>query len=311
MAVLAGIMLFLSCSFPALAAKDVVAKVGGIAVSSYELNREIQKIMPMNASFHGGISKEKIEEIRQKALDILIERTYKVRYALAEEIAADNKIIDEKFKKIRERYKKNAEFKKALGGETPEALRTSMYRELLAEKAEQVAVGDKVKVSAEQVRAFYDKNKETYMRPKQFKASHILVKVDPSSNAQEKAVFKKKAEDLAVKARAGEDFYDLAYYNSDDRSRYVGGDIGYFHEGQTVPEFETELKKMKPGETSNPVQTRFGYHIIKLVEVNEARQLTFEEVGDKIRESLKKRQRDALYEEWMTGLKKQFVVERL
>jgi parvulin-like peptidyl-prolyl isomerase len=167
-----------------------------------------------------------------------------------------------------------------------------------------------VKVTDEDVRAYYDKNQSMYMRPRQFKASHILVKVDPASSKSEREALLSKAQDLAVKAAAGEDFYNLAYYNSDDRSKYVGGDLGYFHEGQTVPEFEEALVKMKPGEIAGPIKTMFGYHIVKLMELNEPRQLNYEEVKDNIRQTLEKKQRDSLYEAWMNGLKARFEVER-
>ena len=103
-----------------------------------------------------------------------------------------------------------------------------------------------------------------------------MVKVDPAETAEEKEAKKQRAEKLLERAKAGEDFFNLAYYESDDRSKYVGGSLGSFHAGQTVAEFDSVIQKMKAGEIAGPVRTLYGYHIIKLDDVQEARQLTFE-----------------------------------
>jgi parvulin-like peptidyl-prolyl isomerase len=296
---------------PSGAASSVVAEVGGIPVTIYELQREFQRMIPMQVSFHGGISKDKLTEIQQKAHIILIDRAYKVRYALAEEISVDNELVEERIAAVKGKFPDLDAFVNALGDEGVAEFRASIYRSLLADKAEEVAVDSQVMISDEDVARFYEEHRASYLRPHQFKASQILVKVDPASNKEERKALRERAELLLERARAGEDFYDLAYYNSDDRSKYVGGDLGYFHEGQIAFEFEEALKKLKPGEISDVVQTLYGYHVIKLVESNEPRQLTFDEVTDRIRKNLEKETRDTLYEEWMQSLRMQYPVKKI
>jgi len=310
----ASLLVMVSCFFlvvgTAHAMPDVVAKVGSIAVTKYELQRRVQKILPLQGGFHSGVPRERLDEIQESALNDLVEQAYKVVYALTEEVAVDNASVEKGMEALKARYKSEQEFLKASGGETMGAYRASIYRELLAKAAEKVAVDDKVNISDAQVKAYYDANKSTFERPKQFKASHILIKVDPSSNQEEREALKKRADELFERAKAGEDFYDLAYYNSDDRTKYVGGDLGYFHEGQTVKEFESAILKMKAGDISGPVKTMHGYHIIKMVEVNEPRQLEFDEVKGKIRASLEEKQRKSIYESWMGDLKKRYKAQR-
>lgn len=289
---------------------EQVAKVGTVPVTIYELQRAVQKLVPLNTSYHGGISRERVGEIQNEALSTLIERAYKVNAALDAKINVDAKTLENKLDSYRQKVKSKSEFKKALGKEGEKGFRESLKRELLAEAAEKQLIDDRIKIGNDEIKAYYDLNKSTYMRPKQFKASHILIKVDPASNQKEREAILKRATDLAAKAKGGEDFYNLAYYNSEDRSKYVGGDIGYFHEGQTVGEFEAAVQKMQPGEISGPVQTMFGYHIIKLTEVNPARQLSFDEVSVKIRSALEKKQRDKLYSDWITQLKSKYPVQR-
>ncbi len=100
--------------------------------------------------------------------------------------------------------------------------------------------------------------------------------------------------------------YNLAYYNSDDRTKMVGGDIGYFHTGQIVKEFEDAIADLQPGDIAGPVETLAGFHVIQLTEVNEPKQLLFEEVKVKIRQQQEKKKYDTLYAGWMAALKQQY-----
>lgn len=287
----------------------VVAQIGSVPVTIADVGREQQKLIPFNTSFHSGIPKEALEKLKAEALNSMIEQAYKVNYALDMKISIDKKTIDDRVEALKKKYKTEKEFKAALGEESIKDFRAAIERNMLAQKAEELAVLKNINVTDAAVRAYYDTNKQMYMRPKQFKASHILIKVNPSSNNEERAVLEKKAVELATKAKNGEDFYNLAYYNSDDRSKYVGGDLGYFHEGQTVPEFEDALKLMKVGEVSGPVKSMYGWHIIKLVELNDARQLSFDDAKVKIREQLEKTAKEKLYNSWMSDLKSKYTVK--
>lgn len=297
-------------SFTHAASPKVVTEVGSVPVTIFDLGREQQRLLPFNTNFHSGVPAETLERIKNEALTTMIDQAYKVNYALEKKITIDKKIVDERIDKLKKKYKNEKEFKTALGEESLKDLRAAIERTFLAQKAEEVAIQKNINVTDADVRAYYDTNKHTYKRPKQFKASHILVKVNPSSNAEERATLEKKANELATKAKNGEDFYNLAYYNSDDRSKYVGGDLGYFHEGQTVPEFEDALKKMKVGQISAPVKSMYGWHIIKLVELNEPKQLEFDETKVKIREQLEKNAREKLYSNWMDELKARYPVKK-
>jgi len=279
-------------------------KVGNITISEDEVQVELQKKLP-SVTFHGGIKPEKLEQLRKEAREEVITRAYQVNYALANEIAVDSKSVNADWSDF---TTKNPGIAKATPAQV-EQLKQIRYRELLAKQAVDKAVDSKVKVTDAEVKSYYEANKAQYFKGKLFKASHILVKVDPASNAEEKAARKEKAEKLMERAKAGEDFFNLAYYESDDRSKYVGGSLGSFHAGQTVPEFDAQIQKMKAGEVAGPVQTMYGYHIIKLDEVQEARQLPYEEAADLIRERLRKEKREKLYNDWMNTLKQKYPLQ--
>jgi len=305
-----SLVFFVAFSMTAFAG-GVVAKVAGVPITVHEMQREIDMLIPLNTSYHSGISKEKLEEVRKKAFDTLVDRALKFRYAIDNEIAIDSKQYAAAFDQIRKQYKTEKEFIKALGSETVSELKASLYRKMTAEKVDQVAIADNVKITDDEIKAFYEENKSTYAMPKQFRASHILVKVDPSSNKEELEELETKAESLLARARSGEDFYDLAYYNSDDRSKFVGGDLKYFHEGRTVKEFESALQKMKIGDISDLVRTRFGFHIIKLTDIKEAKQLSFDDMKATIKSQLESKRADELMTKLMDSLRAQYPVEMM
>ena len=283
-------------------------KVGSIVLTKMDLDLRIQKIVPMQLSFHGGMKAEKIAEIEEQALDELITVSYKSLYAIAEELSVDSATFEKAWE---QRLSKTKNFSEKAQPYVWGKVRADLYRNLLAKRAEEVAVNERVKVSDEEVSSYYAENKGMFFRPKLFTASHILVKVDPASNTEEKELIRSRAEDLLSRAKAGEDFYNLAYYESDDRSKYVGGSLGSFHAGQTVSEFDEVVQKMQPGELSDLVRTMYGFHIIKLDALEEARQLTFEEAAPKIRTKFAETRRKQLYESWMSELKEQYPVEHL
>ena len=292
------------------AAAKIVAQVGNVPITVFELSRELQKLIPLASGYHKGISKQKVDELSEEAMTKVIERAYMVQYALAEELSVSSAEIDEVLLPVRERFPSESAFEEALGEETKADFRASIYRLLLAKKAEDVAVEQKIKVDEADVKANYDANMSRYKRPRQFRASSILLSVDPAATPKEKSDKLEFAKKLVSQARSGEDFYNLAYYNSDDRTKYVGGDMGYFHEGQVLEEIQQTVEKMKVGEISDPVTTLQGYIIIKLVEDNPPVQLTFMETKDKLIAAEEKRQREQLRGEWLEHLKETYKVER-
>ena len=129
-------------------------------------------------------------------------------------------------------------------------------RGALANLAAEAVVSDAV--SDEAVQAAYDKEIASFQPQPEFRAAHILV------DSEEKATA------LKTEIDGGKAFADAAKENSTDGSAANGGDLGWFGLGQMVPEFETAVKAMEPGQVSDPVKTQFGYHLIRLEETRES-----------------------------------------
>ena len=301
----------LALSLPATGYAEVIALVGEVPITSFELTRQTEKIMPFNVSYHGTVTDEKKQEVTAKALDDLIVRAYKINYAKSLKLAVEPGAVDKQLDAIKSRYSAEGDFQRAVKEETVRGLRDSIERALLEKIAEKKAVGAKVAVSDQDIRTFYDENKQMYFKSRQYRASHIFIKVEPTADEATHKQLLEKAQGLEKRAKAGEDFYNLAYYNSDDRTSYVGGDIGVFHEGQAGQELEDAMKKMEVGDISDVVESRYGFHIIKLTQRIEPRQMEFEDARPNIRALLEKNQRDALYQEWLENLKVTYPVKKM
>ena len=120
-----------------------------------------------------------------------------------------------------------------------------------------------IAVSEADARAYFDAHPDEFKMPERVHASHILVKVDPNASDASKAESRKKLEGIKARLDGGEDFAKLAEENSDCPSSAKGGDLGFFTRGQMVAPFEEAAFALNPGDTSDVVETRFGFHLIK------------------------------------------------
>ena len=150
---------------------------------------------------------------------------------------------------------------------------------------------------AELRRAYESEKDDKFRHHERVLARHILVKSD-GKNPAEDAQAKAKAEDLLKQLRGGADFAELAKKNSGDPgSAFKGGDLGWLERGQTVKPFEDAAFSLKPKEISDPVKTQFGYHIIQILDHQQAHLDTFEEARAQLVDELRKQRAGQMMEE--------------
>jgi peptidyl-prolyl cis-trans isomerase D len=152
------------------------------------------------------------------------------------------------------------------------------------------AVESRVTVTPKELQDYYQTRLEQLGRPEERRASHILIAVPASATPEQKAKAKEKAEALLAEAkRAPKNFTELARKNSGDPgSAAEGGDLGYFARGKMVKPFDDAVFALKVGEIAGPVQSQFGYHVIKLEAIKPSEVPTFEAVKGKLEEELRK-----------------------
>lgn len=145
---------------------------------------------------------------------------------------------------------------------------------------------DQTTVSDEEIAAYYETHPDEFKNEATVKARHILIKTEPDDPPEAVQEKKERAMEIMEKARAGEDFAELAKEFSEGPSAAKGGDLGEFRKGDMVKPFSDKAFSMEPGEISEPVLTRFGWHIIKVEAVHPESVRTLEEATDDIRKKL-------------------------
>lgn len=286
--------------------EKIVVTVNGVPLTSADLNQETQKIMPYYQGLHGGMTQEKQDKVRSEGMNKLIEMELSSQDARSKGITLSPADIRGEVNVLAQRFNTESEFKAAIkaAGFDEEGFSKFVERNVLAARAYKKEVLDKIVVTEPMIKEYYEKNAGKYSKPREYRASHILVKADPSASEAERQALQKKAESILKRLRDGGDFAAIASEVSDDLTRIKGGDIGYFHEGQALPEFEEVLQKMKSGEISNVIETIYGYHIIRLTDKREPRQMPLAELRDKIRADLAESDQKRLNDTWMSGLMK-------
>ena len=162
-------------------------------------------------------------------------------------------------------------------------------RALLAANVIEQIMSDSV--SEASVRAAYDEKYADGFGGDEYNASHILVETEEEA--------------LAIKAALdqGADFAETAKEKSTGPSGPSGGELGWFGTGRMVPEFEAAVESLQPQQISDPVQTQFGWHVIKLNEKRKSAAPSLEEVGGEIADELRQRAFEARVDELMSAAK--------
>jgi peptidyl-prolyl cis-trans isomerase SurA len=139
----------------------------------------------------------------------------------------------------------------------------------------------------------------------QTRLRHILVKVNETTSNDEA---KSKIDRVRERIELGAKFEDQAKANSDDASAAKGGDLGWVSPGDTVPDFEEAMNRLKPGEISAPVRTPFGWHLIQ-VEERRSQDVTTGRQREQARQALRQRKSDEAFQEWVRQTRDRSYIE--
>lgn len=291
---------------------DKVAVVNGVTISKDAYDRELDFFVRRAAPGGQQIPDVQMAQMKSEVLESLIDRELLFQESKKKGIQVKSDAVSDQLQKIQQRYPNKEEFKKLLSnmGLTESDVQAQIERGMAIQKLIDKEVTEKIKVSDEETKAFYDKNPQLFQQPEQIKASHILIKVQADAPADQKAEARKKIEDVQQKVKKGEDFATLAKTYSEGPSGPKGGDLGYFRRGQMVKPFEEAAFSLKPDETSEIVETQFGYHLIKVNDKKPAKKMTYTEVKDRLSENLKKQKQDSEANAYIETLRKDAKIEK-
>ena len=245
----------------AIVGKDIILKSDIDAVILDEINR-------------GGKYDVNDKELRQRILDNFIAEKILVTKAEEDSIVVDDNLIDERLEfgiqEMIQRYgsieRLETMFKKSISRLKLE-YRDDIKKYMMAEQLQQQELNN-INVNTKEISEFYEEYSDSLpMMPEAIEVYHIYKIIEPNFDAKEKTLLlAKKIRDSII---AGADFGTLAKeYSEDPGSKDADGELGWVEKGKFVAEFERAAIALQKGEISMPVESPFGYHIIKLIDKN-------------------------------------------
>jgi len=288
----------------------VVATVNGIAITEGQIEARIK---PQLERLSGQQMPEQFieqykKQIRKNAIDGII-----IEQMLDEKVKENNITVTEEeankhLEEMAAQQKLTTDDLKALieaSGQNFEAVKKQILKGLGYQKLMEKQWAGQIAVTEDEAKKYYDEHPEMFTVQAQVRASHILIKPDASVTDpnKAKAAAKAKAEELLGQIKNGADIAELAKANSACPSSAKGGDLGWFQKGQMVKPFEDAAFALKVGQTSDIVETQFGYHIIKVTDHKEASVTPFEQAKDSLIKGLMQKKQGEFATKYVTSLK--------
>jgi len=258
-------------------AKNTVASVGDEVITKEELTNTLMEL-------YG-----------QTTLQSLIDNKVIELEAEKQNISVSEKEIDKELQSYMESFGGEDSFNLALeqSGGTLEQVKSEIENYLKLKKL----LEPEIEITEEEMKNYFEENKELFNQEEQVKASHILV--------EDEATAKKVSKKLA----SGEKFEELAKeYSTDTSNAEQGGDLGYFAKGEMVEEFEKAAFSLDVGKISDPVKTDYGYHIIKVTDKKAAKEANYKDHQAEVKERILEEKMETEYSTWLEKKKEEYEI---
>ena len=264
---------------------DVVARVNGEAINGTDLQDAVAQL---ESRAGRTVPPDQRDRVFRGVLDQLIAYRLLSQESATRNIQVPEADIDARVSEIQGQFPSAEVFQQTLTQQnmTAEQFREDVRKGLRIVGLVEAEVERTGAVTPEQIEQFYASN--SFQVGERVRASHILITVPQNADAAVKEQARAKAAEILKEIKAGGDFAELAKQHSQDPgSAPRGGDLDYFERGQMVGPFEEAVFGLASGQTSELVETQFGFHIIRLTDKQAARTIPLDEVRGKIEAHLK------------------------
>ncbi|WP_456415438.1 peptidylprolyl isomerase [Thiolapillus sp.] len=289
-------------------AGSIIARVNGQPVFASQMKVELQRQMRK----HKNASSALVDRVRKQVLDEVIDRELLYQAARELDIRDLEQKISEELQSTRDRFRTEERFQRYLAsnGLTQEQLwrtarRVVFIEEYLREKKLLAPA-----VTEEEIRDFY--RKKTFKREEALHLRHILLSVEEDDKPEKREEIRYKAEEIRRMIDEGANFAMLAAQFSDSaEAKEAGGDLGFVKRGYMPMAVDEVVFSLREGEVSKVIETRFGFHIIKVVARRSAGMIPYAEVRDFIKRYLQNQRRQELVAAHIEELRAQASIEIL
>lgn len=284
----------------------VVAIVNGEAIHIQDIEKSAQQIGSQLGAGQEMYREQFQDTLRNEAFNWIVSMKLLSQEAAKQKIEPEQEEIDEALQAIKSRFPSEQHFNDALqqNNITNEEFLANLKNELVVHKLlEEKVVKEVGEISDSEARDFYNKNQDQFTKSEKARVHHILLRVRNWSNPDVVNEIKSRGLEIIQKLKNGGDFEDLARRYSDDPSAAKGGDLGEFSRGDMLKEFEEATFQLEEGEFSDLVQTKLGFHIIKLDEKVGSQKIPYEQVEAEIKQIIQQNKSNQLFEKYVLELR--------
>lgn len=291
----------------AAAADGIAAKVNGAAIYDRDLQGELKGAL--QELLAGGVTptEEQLAQFRTETLERLIKIELLFQKSEKAGVKVDPQMMDSQIQTLKARFPSEDQYKEFLTGLglTEDEVKKQFRKNFSVQQFIKEQFADKTKITDMEIREYFDSNQDKFVQPDSVKASHILILVKEGESKEEKDKKRAKLQQVRKEILEGADFADMAKRFSECPSNAKGGDLGYFTRGQMVAPFETAAFAMMPGDMSDIVETKFGFHLIKLVDKKAEKKVSYDEAKEQIAGYLTQVKVGQEIERFVDGLRKE------
>lgn len=310
---MASILLVQICSTQnTVAADTTLATVNGTAISATELDWEIKQLSAEMRIRNRPLSDQQLRQLRNQLIENLIEREVLYQHARAKNIEIRSQWIAASLSELKDQLGGSSALQAYLAdtGMTQAQLKDRLAKGLTVRRLLRRDPIRSIKVSDAEMNAFYRQHPEMFQRSEQVRVRHILIKVTGAHDEAQRLNAWERIKTLQRKIDSGADFAVLALEYSDCPSRTRAGDLGYLTRDQMISPFAEAAFELEPGEVSDIVETRFGYHLIKMIDRKPPVLLIFKDVRQKIERTLRRDKENGAVRQYVANLKRQSEIKR-
>ena len=268
---------------------DVVAKVNGEDIHNDDILRELKKTLKNFKDRGMPLTTEQEKIAAKKLIDNEIGRVLLLQKGNEIGAHVTDEMFDRKLRKVKSSFKSDSIFEHELKNRklTIEQYKKELKVDILMQQVINQEIEPGIKVSEEDMKSFYEKNKDKFRMDQKARASVILIKAKRGDAKSEKSA-RKKIETVLEKIRNGSNFSEMATKYSQDSLASKGGDLGYFTKNQMLGAFSSRAFDMKVNEVSSVFKTGHGFHILKLTDLKDGKIISLNKTKGRIAKILRK-----------------------
>jgi peptidyl-prolyl cis-trans isomerase SurA len=291
--------------------EDIIARVNDQIITRSDYERAMAE-SDQEARQHGATTLQEISESHKDLLRNLIDQQLWLSKGKELDVTGDTELI-KRLDDIRKQYHMDSldDLEKAAKeqGVSFEDFKANIRNGIITQEVMRDEVGSTIRITPGEAERYYEQHKQDYTQPESVRLSEILISDGSSGDAAKVAAAKAKADDMEARLRAGGDFSQLAKTFSDGPTAAEGGDLGQYQPGALPKLLEEKTFPLKVGAFTDPILTRQGYIILKVVQHNPSGPRPYKDVEDQVQDAFYMSQMEPAIRAYLTKMREDAFID--